>query len=160
MANQGKCILGKAETKYPGFSVGKGCIQPLANKIEAIRDYSSPQTRKHLRAFPSLASYYWCFIPHFVKVATPLTDFFKGKSSGPIKWDESCLQVFQRMKIAPCLDIVLKTPDFTHPFVLNMDASNQTMGVVLCQEMDRLDQAIFYASCKLNRHEQRYATIE
>lgn len=42
-ANGEKFGLGKAQMKYLGFMVGKGCIHPLTDKIEAIGDYSPLQ---------------------------------------------------------------------------------------------------------------------
>lgn len=71
--NPRKCALGKAETKYLGFMVGQGCIRSLTDKIEAIQDYSPPQTKKQMQAFLGWVSYYRRFIPHFTAVTAPLT---------------------------------------------------------------------------------------
>lgn len=120
MASPRKCTLGKSETKYLGFSVRQGNTWPLTDKIEMIKDYASPQTWKQTRAFLGLASYFWHFISHFAEVTTPLTNTLNGKVSDPIKWDETQLKAFHQMKIAPCRDVVLKTPDFKCPFVLQM----------------------------------------
>lgn len=130
-ANQGKCALGKTKNKYLGFLVGQGCIRLLTDKVEAIRDYSPPWTRKQMRAFLRLASYYLCFRPRFVEVMATLTDLLKGRDNGPIWWDELCLEVFQKTQKALCQDVVLETPDFMHFFILQTDASNRAMRAVL-----------------------------
>lgn len=129
--NPGKCALGKAKMKYFGFLVGQGCICPLIHKIEAIRDYPPPQTWKQLRAFLGLASYYRLFIPYFAEVTALLTDLLKGWGNGPLKWDEEHRKAFHKTQQSLCNKVVLHTPDFRHPFILQTDACNQAVGAVL-----------------------------
>lgn len=112
-----------------------------------------------MKAFLGLASYYQCFIPHFTEVTSPLMAISKGKSNNPIKWEDLCLKDFQKTKKSLCLDMVLKHPNFMHPFILQTDVYNQAVGAMLSQ-MDRVDWPIAYTSYKLNPHEQRYTTIE
>ena len=58
-------------------------------------------------------------------------------------------------------NVTLKFPDFTKPFFLTTDASNNAIGGVLQQkdDMDRLRPLSFF-SRKLNKAEMNYSTIE
>ena len=69
-----KCQFGMSDCTYLGHIVGNGQVRPELHKIEAIRTFPQPQTKKNVRAFLGLAGYYRKFIPHFATVAAPLTD--------------------------------------------------------------------------------------
>lgn len=74
--------------KYLEFLVGQGRIKPLADKVAIIQNYEVSQTKKQMRAFLGLASYYWHFILHFAGLTIPLTNLLKGKDNGPVKLGE------------------------------------------------------------------------
>ncbi|CAM4623503.1 unnamed protein product [Lepidochelys kempii] len=44
-----KCKVGMAEVSYLGHWVGSGCLKPEPAKVEAIRDWPTPQAKKHRR---------------------------------------------------------------------------------------------------------------
>ena len=50
--------------------VGGGEVQPLAPKVQVIRDYLKPSTKHQLRAFLGLPNYYR-FIPGYAGIAKP-----------------------------------------------------------------------------------------
>ena len=55
---------------------------------------------------------------------------------------------------------ILKLPNFEHPFILQTDASNFAIGVVLSQVIDEQEHPVAFASRQLNSAESKYATIE
>lgn len=56
---------------------------------------------------------------------------------------------------------VLAAPNFSLPFVLEVDASTAGAGSVLMQDGDHgLPHPVFYFSCKFKRHQLNYSTIE
>lgn len=67
---------------------------------------------------------------------------------------------FELLKKALCKDIVICTPDFHKPFILQTDTPEMAIGAVLMQEDDRLERPVAYASQKLLPTETQYATIE
>lgn len=55
---------------------------------------------------------------------------------------------------------VLHSPDFSHKFKIQTDASQSGIGTMLTQNFQREDHPILYLSRKLHLTEQHYSTIE
>lgn len=60
----------------------------------------------------------------------PLTDMIKGKESGAIKLGKEQEKSFEDVKRVLCQEMVLHTPDFSIPFVLQVNALRQVIGTV------------------------------
>ena len=159
-ANAKKCRIGLSETEYLGFTIGRGCVKPQARKVERIREWPRPLTKKQLKSFLGLISYYLKFISHYATVAAPLYDLTRHSSPNQLKWDAAAEEAFQALKQALCEEPVLKAPDFTRPFLLHTDASQVGLGAVLSQVIDEEEHPVLYISRKLLKHEVNYATIE
>ncbi|CAM5176788.1 unnamed protein product [Eretmochelys imbricata] len=69
-----KCKVGMAEVSYLGHRVGSGCLKPEPAKVEAIRDWPAPHTKKQNQALFGMAGYYRRFVPHFSSIAAPNTE--------------------------------------------------------------------------------------
>uniref|UniRef100_A0ABM5F7S0 ribonuclease H n=1 Tax=Pogona vitticeps TaxID=103695 RepID=A0ABM5F7S0_9SAUR len=147
-----KCQLGSPEIKYLGHMVGGGMIKPLEAKIEAVRDWPRPNTKKKVKSFLGLVGYYRKFIPRFSEIAAPLTDLTRKKADDRIPWTSDCEAAFQRLKEALIDYPVLRAPDFDREFIIYTDASNSGVGAVLCQEDENGDQhPVSYLSRKLQK---------
>ncbi|XP_078233603.1 uncharacterized protein LOC144583544 [Pogona vitticeps] len=156
-----KCQLGSPEIKYLGHIVGGGVIKPLEAKIEAVRDWPRPNTKKKVKSFLGLVGYYRKFIPRFSEIAAPLTDLTRKKTDDRIPWTSDCEEAFQRLKEALINYPVLRAPDFDWEFIIYTDASNSGVGAVLCQEDENGDQhPVSYLSRKLQKGERHLATVE
>ncbi|KYO25206.1 hypothetical protein Y1Q_0001820 [Alligator mississippiensis] len=78
-----KCQWALSEVVYLRHCVAGGHIAPLWDKIEAIKDWPPPQTKKQVRAFLGLAGYYRQFVPGFGATAAPLHELTKKGSPDP-----------------------------------------------------------------------------
>jgi phospholipid-translocating ATPase len=67
---------------------------------------------------------------------------------------------FQKLKDVLVTSPILINPDFTRPFILQTDASNNAIGAVLSQQMADGEHPVAYLSKKLLPREQNYSTIE
>ncbi|XP_075785301.1 uncharacterized protein LOC142829504 [Pelodiscus sinensis] len=159
-ANPTKCKIGWQETTYLGYQLGRGLVRPLVGKVEAVRNYPTPTTKKKVRQFLGLAGYYRRFVPHFATRAAPLTALLKKDSPQRIRWSPECETAFQDLKAALCSAPVLFSPDFSRPFIVQTDASDCGLGAVLSQEIEGEEHPVLYISRKLFPRERRYAAIE
>jgi hypothetical protein len=65
-------------------------------KIEAIREWSTPKNVTEVRSFMALAGYYKRFIEGFSKIADPITSLqIKGVK---FQWTLDCEESFQHLK--------------------------------------------------------------
>lgn len=55
---------------------------------------------------------------------------------------------------------MLKSPDFSQPFIVARDASNFALGAVLSQSFDGKEHPVAYASRTLNKAQMNYSTTE
>ena len=120
--------------------------------MNKVREWPVPKTAKEVHSFLGLASYYRRFIQQFMKYANPLHDLIhliltKKKCAGvklpllpqnlpPFQWTSDHQEAFDKLKLALTTAPVLAYPDYTKPFVLEMDASLKGLGTVLSQEDD------------------------
>lgn len=137
-ANPRKCRLGLLEAEYLGYTIGRGCVKPQVKKLEAIRDWPHPLTKKQVRTFVGLTSYYRRIISHFAFLASPLTDL-----------TEEMEKAFQDQKGALCSGPMLVTPDFSKPLVVQTDVSETGVGAVLSHLQEGEEHSVVYISRKL-----------
>lgn len=100
-------------------------------KIEAMMNWPFPKTLKSLRGFLGLTGYYRRFIRDYGKVSKPLTNLLW---KGAFKWDEKATQVFNELKQIMTKAPVLAMPNYSLPFILEIDACDSGIEAVLAQE--------------------------
>ena len=170
-----KCNLFTEKLRYLGHSISDRGISPDPDKISAVREWKKPVTERELRGFLGLAGYYRRFVPGFAKVAAPLHTLLGGTGkrkknkkvslSRPITgaWDESCDKSFNDLKQLLTSAPLLGYPDFTRPFILEVDASYQGLGAVLSQRQEQGLVVLGYASRGLRENErnmQNYSSMK
>ena len=157
--NLSKCEFGRATVTYLGKEVGQGLVRAIDAKVKAIINYPVPTSRRSLRRFLGMSSYYRAFCKNFADVVAPLTSLTSTKV--PYVWSSACNHAFQCCKALLCSTPVLAAPDFKLPFKLEVDASDSGAGAVLLQEDDKgIDHPICYYSKKFNTAQSNYSTIE
>jgi hypothetical protein len=102
------------------------------SKIVDVKNWPSPTSVKDLRSFLGLARYYRRFVKDFRLIAKPLTDLLK--KGVLFTWTSITESAFQLLKQALISAPVLAVPDFSKTFVVETDASDYGIGVVLQQD--------------------------
>jgi hypothetical protein len=159
-ARPSKCKFGFASINYLGFKIGQGTIKPQEDKVNAIMEMDPPRTKKLLRSFLGVISFYRKFIPNASSLTASMSDQLKKDVREPICWTPELQANFTKLKTILSNDPILKLPDVNRKFVLRTDASSEGVGAVLLQYYDDVPHPVAYASRKLLSAEKRYSTIE
>ncbi len=85
-----KCQFEMSKCMYLGHVVRSGTVQPQPTKIEAVKKFPRPETKKQVRTFLGLTGYYRRFIPNYASTAVPLTDLTKKAAPNRIAWTREC----------------------------------------------------------------------
>ncbi|GFU38998.1 retrovirus-related Pol polyprotein from transposon opus [Trichonephila clavipes] len=136
-------------------------IQKDPGKVESIKNISVPTTKKEIRSFLGLTSYYREYIPNFASLVLPLTELTKNRVPNIIPWNEVAEQAFTKLKAQLVKAPSLYTPDLSKPYQLYTDASATAIGACLSQNDEKgKENPIAFFSKKLTETQTRWATIE
>lgn len=135
-----------------GHVIGEDGVRVHQEKIRAILDSPTPKNMTELRGFMGIFTYYRRFVKGFSQLATPLTTLTK---KGAFEWTDGAQEAFECLKWVMSSH-VLSLPYFSRSFVLECDASEETIGAVLSQE----GHLIAFESRKLQRCERLYSIYD
>lgn len=169
----GKCRFLQDSVRFLGHQVSTQGISPDPDKVVAVSNWKTPETVKELRSFLGFCSYYRKFIEGFSKIAGPLHDLVNAclregrcvKSGRHFRsgWSNECDQAFSQLKWKLTTAPVLGFADFTCPFILETDASQNGLGAILYQMQDDKKRVIAYASRRLRnaeRNDRNYSSMK
>ena len=156
--NLAKCSFVKGTITYLGHEVGSGKVKPINAHIKAIEEFPRPQCSKDIMKFLGTVGYYRRFCRNFSEIADPLTDMLK--KDVVFKWDNKREETFQSLKLLLMSKPVLKPPDFSKSFVLQVDASEVGAGSVLLQDYSGILHPVSYFSKKFLKHQRNYSIVE
>jgi len=155
-AKPSKCELFRTEIKFLGHLVSADGINPMPDKLEAIRDWPVPHCLKDVRAFFGLASYYRRFVKGFATIAEPLTRLTRKMAR--FEWTEEAQLSFEALKKALVESTSLAFPVPQEHCILDTDASDVAVGAVLSQRIDGIERPIAFFSRVMNETQRRYCT--
>ena len=118
-----------------GHKISNKGIEVDKAKTDVIAKLPPPTNVKGIRAFLGHAGFYRRFIKDFSVIARPLTNLLVQDI--PFNFDSSCLSAFDRLKEALVTTPILSSPDWSIPFEIMCDASDQAIGCVLGQRKTR-----------------------
>lgn len=104
-----KCFFAQKQVEYLGHLVSTNGVEPLAEKVEVVRQWPSPRTTKALRSFLGLAGFYRRFIKGYASIVAPLV---KATIMDPFQWIDATQAAFDQLKLALSLAPVLALLDF------------------------------------------------
>ena len=126
-----KCDFFKSQVFYLGHLLKGSGIQPMPDKIEALKAMPPPKTVKEVQAFMGTTGYYRKFVPRFSDIARPIVALTRADT--PFEWTPECQKSFELLKEYLIKAPILRFPDPNLPYVLFTDASKEAWGAVLTQ---------------------------
>lgn len=155
-----KCRFGFMSIQYLGYVLDGKSIRPIDDKIRPILKAIPPSTKKTLRSFLGMVSFYRNFIEHASSLTSPLSDMLRKGVKEPLAWSQEAVDCFCKLKSVLANSPVLCLPDISQPFVLRTDSSDYGLGAILLQYVNNTPFPVAYASRKLSDSERKYSTIE
>ena len=153
-----KCNLFQTEVHYLGHVIDKGGIRPNLQKLNAVRNWERPKTVTQVRSFTAFCNYYRKFVKIFAEVAKPL--YALTSKAVKFTWNEEHEKAFQFLKMRLLQAPILSFPNFSYPFVIDMDASETALGAVLSQVIEGEERPVAFESRVLTKTEVNYATTK
>ncbi|GFY21014.1 hypothetical protein TNCV_3990581 [Trichonephila clavipes] len=149
-----KCHLFRREVTYLGhISSAKG-VRTDSDKISAVKDWNCPTDVHQLRSFLGLCTYYRKFVKNFSTIVRLLHKLTEAKQK--FIWTVDCINAFNKLKDALTSSPVLAYLEIGKQFILDKDASHESTGAVLSQEIDGQERVIAYFSKYLCKPERNY----
>jgi hypothetical protein len=147
-----KCSFFQKENHYLGHIIFGEGISVDPEKVKAIMEWLVPKNAHEVRSFMALVVYYQIFVEGFSKIVKPTTTLqCKGVM---YEWKKECDSSFIELKRLLTSAPILRVLDMEKDFIVCTDASKKGLGAVLMQD----GGVIAYASRKLKKHEELYAT--
>lgn len=149
----------RKQVNYLGYLLTNEGVAIDNSRIAPILDYCRPKCVKDVRRLLGLAGFYQKFIGNYSKIVTPISDLLK-KVQKKFLWTEEAEEGFRELKSALVSAPILANPDFSLPFSIESDASDNAVGAALIQEINGEPRVIAYFSKKLSSTQKRYASVE
>ena len=171
----GKCKLfqrGRVVSKE-GYRLEPSSIEPVLHLKETL-----PKTVNDVRKVMGFLNHYRRYIKDFAKIAKPVYDLLKspddnpkdtvhqgtrkGRHAGqlpsnhPVIWTTSHQEILEKLISVLTSPPVMAYPDFSKPYILHTDASEEGLGAVLYQEQGDTIRVIAYGSRTLSPAEKNY----
>ena len=153
-----KSFFGQERIKFLGHFVSERGIEPMDEKCEAVRNFPTPTKAKEVKSFLGLAGYYRRFIKDFSKISGPLIELTKQDVT--FNWTEACEEAFSTLKSRLMSSPILAYPNYNEPYILQTDASGESIGMILAQNQNGKERVIAYAGKRLSPSEKNYSTTE
>ena len=158
--NKTKCVFNKTRLEYNGNIYSAEGVMPDPKKVEAIRDFPTPQNASEVRSLLGMATYCSRFICDFATVSAPLRELTRKKV--PFVWTNkhdnaiACI----RESLANASSMSYYDPNKETELVC--DASPVGLGCILAQKdnSNAKPRIVAYASRSLSDVESRYSQTE
>lgn len=153
-----KCKFASNSIKYLGHVIKENTITPLKDNLKSIREFPTPQTRKHIRQFLGKVNFYGKYIPNVSITLEPLHNLLRKNTK--FHWSNECQRTFEVVKDHLCSKPVLAIFDPKLPISVYSDASIVGIGAVLKQtQLNGEEKTVGYFSKKLNESQKKKKAI-
>ncbi|GFR32154.1 retrovirus-related Pol polyprotein from transposon 17.6, partial [Trichonephila clavata] len=148
-----KCHLFRREVTYLGHIISAEGVRTDPDKISAVKNWKSPTVFTSSEVSWA-CTYYRKFVKDFSTIARPLHKLTEAKQK--FIWTNECNNAFNKLKDDLTSAPILAYPETGKQFILDTDASCESIGAVLSQEIDGQERVIAYFSKCLSRPERNY----
>jgi len=156
-AKLSECQFAETTVDYLGHVISADGFSMENEKVNAIRTWNTPQSKKDLQSFLGIVNFYRRFIRDMAEIAVPLT---RLTGNVDFEWSADTDASFQRLKVLATSAPVLRGFDKRHPIYGGTDAGSYAIGAVLEQDDGQGRRPVAFFSQVLNIHKQRFSIRE
>ncbi|GFX01296.1 retrovirus-related Pol polyprotein from transposon 17.6 [Trichonephila clavipes] len=149
-----KSHLFRREVTYLGHISSAESVRTDPDKISAVEDWNCPTDVHQLRNLLGLCTYYRKFVKNFSTIARSLHKLTEAKQK--FIWTVYCNNAFNKLKDALITAPILPYLEIGKQFILDKDASHESIGAVLSQEINGQEPVIANFSKCLSKPERNY----
>ena len=159
-ASPRKCVWGGKVVEFLGHKLGDGRVSIPDRRVKAMKEYVRPKTKRALRAFLGVVSFYRRYIEMLAKHIAALSPATGKSAPSVVVWTEDRSQAFHAICELVCIACVLEISLPQDEYSLVTDASGYGLGAVLqVKRKDGWAPAAFY-SRQTHGPERRYTASE
>jgi len=141
--------------EFLGYIVATDGVTMSTRKVDSIRKWKAPRSVKEVQIFLGFANFYRRFIKNFLKICKPITETLKGDKQKFSRGREQNI-VFEKFK-----QRFTTSPSLAHFYlewetVIETDASDFALGLILSQFQDKKLHPVAFHSRKLNSAARNY----
>ena len=157
--NPHKCIFCVKSGRLLGFIFSKEGIRFDPLKVEDILQSSPPRNIRHIQCLQGMENFLRRFVVNFSNLTRGFMCLLKKDTT--FCWDERAQESFDVLKRALASASVISPPDYSRDFLIYVATSMETIGTVLVQEDEDLQEhVIYYLIQNLIDAEIRYFHVE
>ncbi|OMO93852.1 reverse transcriptase [Corchorus capsularis] len=156
--NSSKCHFMVDQGIVLGHVVASRGLEVDKAKVNIVQNLPYPSTVREVRSFLRHAAFYRTFIKVFSKIGAPLCHLLQKHVE--FHFDDACKKAFDTLELALTSAPIVQPPRWDLPFELMCDSSDNAVGAVLGQRVNKLVHVIYYASRALNSAQRNYTKTE
>ena len=145
------------KVKFLGHVISPDGIQPIAKRVDALRNLKSPQSKRDVMKILGCLGFYNCYIENLHVDSQPFCDLIKDAT--PFYWTEEHETLFNPIKERIHKDTVLAVPSTDYPFHIHVDSSNVGTSCILIQQFPEGKRIISFNSRVFDKAEQKMSTF-
>ena len=132
------------KVKFLGHVISPDGSQPIAERVDALRNLNSPQSKRDVMKVLGCLGFYSCYIKNLHVDSQPFYDLIKD--STPFHWTEEHEALLNSIKERIHKDTVLAVPSTEYPFHIHVDSSNVGTVCILIQQFPEGKRIISFNS--------------
>ena len=145
------------KVKFLGHVISPDGIQPIAKRVDALRNLKSPQSKRDVMKVLGCLVFYSCYIKNLHVDGGPFYDLIKDAT--PFHWTEEHEKLFDSIKERIHKDTVLAVPSIPstdYPFQIHVDSSNVGTGCIFIQHFPEGKKIILFNSRIFDKAEKKF----
>ncbi len=157
--NPEKCQFGVEELEFYGYLFTKDGLKPTGDKVQAVKESKTPETKTAVRSFLGMVGYLQKFIPGYSSITAPLRELTRKDTK--YRWGSVEKDAFEKLKDSITNDKIIAYFDPKKPIVVRTEASfNEGLSAGLFQQTVRGLQPVHFISRTMTDTEKRYSQTE